>query len=425
VDTDVEALLGSGARRPGRRIALAVAGALLLLGVAGAALWAWQQRLRVASAPRYATDAVVRGDLQLRVTANGSLQPTHTVGIGSELSGTVSRVLVDVNDRVRQGQLLVELDTARLRDQVSRSQAGLASAQARLAQAQATTAETRRKLERQRGIERLSEGAYPAPADLDAAQSASDRAVADEAAANAAVADARAAASVDQTNLAKASIRAPIDGVVLARNVDPGNAVAASLQAVTLLVLAEDLAQMKLQVSIDEADVGQVREGQHASFTVSAWPQRSWPATIRRVGYGSTTKDNVVTYLAELDVDNRDLSLRPGMTAVAAIAAIERRQVLLVPSAALRFTPAASGAGSAAASGAVLSRLMPRPPSTGAPRRAGTNAAASRRVWVLRDGVPVEVPVVPGLSDGRRTEIVGGELREGDTVIVEQVARAP
>ncbi len=425
MDTDVEALLGSGARRPGRRIALAVAGALLLLGVAGAALWAWQQRLRVASAPRYATDAVVRGDLQLRVTANGSLQPTHTVGIGSELSGTVSRVLVDVNDRVRQGQLLVELDTARLRDQVSRSQAGLASAQARLAQAQATTAETRRKLERQRGIERLSEGAYPAPADLDAAQSASDRAVADEAAANAAVADARAAASVDQTNLAKASIRAPIDGVVLARNVDPGNAVAASLQAVTLLVLAEDLAQMKLQVSIDEADVGQVREGQHASFTVSAWPQRSWPATIRRVGYGSTTKDNVVTYLAELDVDNRDLSLRPGMTAVAAIAAIERRQVLLVPSAALRFTPAASGAGSAAASGAVLSRLMPRPPSTGAPRRAGTNAAASRRVWVLRDGVPVEVPVVPGLSDGRRTEIVGGELREGDTVIVEQVARAP
>jgi HlyD family secretion protein len=372
------------------------------------------------------TEPATRGDLALRVSANGTLQPTRSVNLGSELSGTVARVLVDVNDRVKKGQLLVELDTSKLRDQAARSRAMLASAQARVAQAEATRAEAQRRLERQRNIERLSEGMFPSPQDLDAAQSADDRAVADENAAQAAVADARAAASVDATNLAKASIRSPTDGVVLARNVDPGNAVAASLQAVTLLVLAEDLSRMKLQVNIDEADVGQVREGQRATFTVSAYANRSWPATIRRVGYGSTTKDNVVTYLAELDVANDDLNLRPGMTAVATIAATERKNVLLAPNAALRFTPAAtaSGGSSGGASGSFVSRLMPRPPSTGTPKRAGTNAAASRRVWILRDDTPVEVPVTPGVSDGRRTEIAGGGLREGDAVIVEQAARA-
>jgi HlyD family secretion protein len=400
---------------------------MLLLSASAAAAWWWQQRAQRNDAPRYITEPVLRGDLALRVSANGTLQPTRTVNVGSELSGTVARVLADINDRVKAGQVLVELDTAKLRDQVARSQAALASAQARVAQAQATVVEARSKLERQRGIERLSEGMFPAKADLDTAQAAYDRAVADVTAARAAVSDAQAAARVDATNLAKASIRSPTDGVVLVRNVDPGNAVAASLQAVTLFSIAEDLTRMKLSVNIDEADVGQVREGQSATFSVSAYPNRQWPAIIRRVGYGSTTKDNVVTYVAELDVANGDGALRPGMTAVATIAATERSGVLLVPNAALRFTPAAATAvaASASASGSIVSRLMPRPPSTGAPRRAGMNAAASRQVFVLRDGAPVAVAVQPGLSDGRRTEIAGGELREGDAVIVEQAARAP
>lgn len=424
----VDDLLGTGRRPFWRRPTLWIALVLLLAATAAAAWW-WQHRAQRDEAPRYVTEPATRGDLALRVSANGTLQPTRSVNVGSELSGTVARVLVDVNDRVKKGQLLVELDSSKLRDQVARSRATLASAQARVAQTEATRAEAQRKLERQRNIERLSEGMFPSPQDLDAAQSAYDRAVADENATRASVADARAAASVDATNLAKASIRSPTDGVVLARNVDPGNAVAASLQAVTLLVLAEDLSRMKLQVNIDEADVGQVREGQRATFTVSAYANRSWPATIRRVGYGSTTKDNVVTYLAELDVANDDLNLRPGMTAVATIAATERKNVLLVPNAALRFTPAAAGSASGGSpggsSGSFVARLMPRPPSTGTPKRAGTSAAASRRVWVLRDDTPVEVPVTPGLSDGRRTEIAGGGLREGDAVIVEQAARAP
>jgi HlyD family secretion protein len=417
-------LLGLDASHRRRRwLVMATAALLLIAAAMGAWLW-WQQRAQRNETPRYTTEPAARGDLALRVSANGTLAPTRTVNVGSELSGTVARVLVDINDRVTQGQLLAELDMAKLRDQVARSQAALASAQARVAQAQATVTEAKRKLERQRDIERLSEGMFPAKADLDTVQAAYDRALADAAATRAAVRDAQAAARVDATNLSKASIRAPTDGVVLTRNVDPGNAVAASLQAVTLFSIAEDLTRMKLQVNVDEADVGQVREGQSATFTVSAYANRNWPATIRRVGYGSTTKDNVVTYVAELDVANTDGSLRPGMTAVATIAATERKGVLLLPNAALRFTPSTTTA-TASSSGSIVSRLMPRPPSTGGPRRANTNAAASRQVFVLRDGAPVAVAVQPGLSDGRRTEIVGGELREGDAVIVEQSARAP
>ena len=416
-------LLGAAAA-PGWRRAVPWGGigVLALAAVAGSGWWL-QERTQRAAAPRYVTEPAHRGDLAVRVAANGTLQPTRSVGIGSELSGTVARVLVDVNDRVRKGQLLIELDSSRLRDQAERSRAALAAAEARLAQAELTRDEAARRLERQRGIERLSGGMYPAAQDLDAAQSAAQRAQADAGAARAAVDDARAAARADATNLAKASIRSPADGVVLSRNVDPGNAVAASLQAVTLLVVAEDLTRMKLQVNIDEADVGQVREGQRATFSVSAWPGQSWPATIRRVGYGSTTKDNVVTYLAELDVANDDLRLRPGMSAVATIAAAERRDVLLVPSRALRFAPpgGAGAAPAASAPGGVLSRLLPRPPGGGARRVPGA-AGAVRQVWLLRDGVPVAVPVVPGLTDGRQTEIVDGALRAGDAVIVEQMA---
>jgi len=236
------------------------------------------------------------------------------------------------------------------------------------------------------------------------------------------VADAQAALSLDQISLSKASIRAPADGVVLTRNVDPGNAVAASLQAVTLFSMAEDLSRLRLWVYVDEADVSAVKVGQDATFTVSAYLSRKFPARITRVGFGSTITDNVVTYLTYLDVDNADLSLRPGMTATATITATRRDNVLVVPNTALRFSPTvASASATQAAKKTFTSSLLPRMP--GGSRRsasAGASTAGAKQVWVLRDGVAVAVAVTPGISDGHLTEIVSGDLQVGMQVITEQ-----
>jgi HlyD family secretion protein len=321
---------------------------------------------------------------------------------------------VDVNDRVKKGQVLVELDTAKLNDQVIRSRAALASAQAQLAQAVATVKENSASLARLEEVARLSGGKVPSKTELDTARAAQDRAVAAELSARANIDSARASLATDETNLSKASIRSPTDGVVLTRSVDPGNAVAASLQAVTLFTVAEDLRQMRLQVNVDEADVGRIQVGQKASFTVSAFPSRIFPATITRVAYGSTITDNVVTYQTLLDVKNDDLSLRPGMTATSTIIAAERQNVLLVPNTALRFSPP-SGAPAAKSDASIMTSVMPRMPRNG-PRKSATGGTA-KQVWILKDGSPVAVSVTPGISDGRMTEITSGELIEGMAVI--------
>ncbi|MFZ3159668.1 MAG: efflux RND transporter periplasmic adaptor subunit [Rhodoferax sp.] len=393
---------------------------LLLLIAAAGGMTYWQQSQQRSAAPSYLTEAASKGDLTLTITANGTLQPTRSVNIGSELSGTVLRVLVDVNDRVKKGQVLVELDTAKLTDQVLRAKAALASAQAQLAQAKATVTESSASLARLEEVARLSGGKVPSRTELDSARAAHERAVAAEASARANVDAARAALATDETNLSKASIRSPTDGVVLTRSVDPGNAVAASLQAVTLFTVAEDLRQIRLQVNVDEADVGRVKVGQPASFTVSAFPSRRFPAKITRVAYGSTITDNVVTYQTLLDVKNDDLSLRPGMTATATITAVELKDVLLVPNTALRFTPQTTA--TPQTNGGIMSSVLPRMPRTGA-RKTATGGTA-KQVWVLRDGAPVAVSVTPGISDGRMTEITGGDLTEGMAVITDQRAGA-
>lgn len=423
---DLQALLHPNhARRWWQRPALWITAAVVIALAAG--LYFWQAQKDSNAAPRYVTESVHKGNLTLNVLANGTLQPTRSVNIGSELSGTVKRVLVDVNDRIKKGQVLVELDTAKLSDQVLRSRASLAAMQAQQAQSTATVKESRASLARFEEVARLSGGKVPSAAELDTARATLDRAVAAEASARANVAEARAAASTDETNLSKASIRSPIDGVVLTRTVDPGNAVAASLQAVTLFTVAEDLTQLRLEVNVDEADVGSVKVGQKASFTVSAYPSRRYPATITRVAFGSTKTDNVVTYITYLNVNNADLSLRPGMTSAATIVATERIGVLLVPNTALRFTPTqAAGAGAAAASGgSLVSKLMPRPPSTGTGTRKQASASASvataRQVWILQeDGQAVAVAVQTGISDGRMTEVSGASLHEGMAVITDQ-----
>ena len=423
---DMAELLGEPASRAWfRRPALWAALVLVVGAVAG--LWYWQKQSAASAMPRYVSQPAARGDLTLNVIANGTLQPTRAINIGSELSGTVAKVNVDVNDRVQKGQILAELDTAKLRDQILRSNASLAAANGKVAQTEATIKEASAQLARLEEVAALSSGKVPSRAELDTARAILARAIADQSSARASVADAEAAISTDMTNLSKASIRAPADGVVLTRNVDPGNAVAASLQAVTLFTLAEDLTRLRLWVYVDEADVGAVKVGQNASFTVSAYLSRKFPARITRVGFGSTITENVVTYLTHLDVDNADLSLRPGMTATATITATQHKDMLLVPNSALRFTPTTAAELQQAKKGAPPSLLpsMPR----GTTRRSAASSASTamaRQVWVLRDGVAVAVAVTPGISDGRMTEIIGGDLQAGMEVITEQkIAGAP
>jgi len=318
--------------------------------------------------------------------------------------------------------VLVVLDTAKLQDQVLRSRAALAAAQALVVQSAATVGESRATLARLEEVARISGGKVPSKTELDTARATLARSIGARSSARAGVKDANAALSTDQINLSKASIVAPADGLVLTRAVDPGNAVAASLQAVTLFTVAEDLAKVRLWVYVDEADVGNVKNGQSATFTVSAYPTRNFPARITRVGFGSTITDNVVTYLTYLDVDNTDLSLRPGMTATASIIAAQRSDVLEVPNTALRFTPTVATA--TAAKGGMLSSLTPRMPgSARRPAAAGASTATAKQVWVLPDGegaAPQAVAVTPGISDGHMTEITGGDLKPGMRVITDQ-----
>lgn len=424
----IQELLGDGLHRRWWQSPTLWLGAAAVAIAAGGTVW-WQSRAAAQAKPLYVTEAIKRGDLALTVSANGTLQPTRTVNVGSELSGTVRRVLVDVNDQVKKGQVLVELDTDKLNAQLGRSRATLASAQARLVQSQASLREAQANMQRLQEVQRISGGKLPSAAELDTGRAALERAQADVQASKASVDDARASLVTTETDLSKAAIKSPIDGVILTRSVDPGNAVAASLQAVTLFTVAEDLKQLRLEVAVDEADVGGVQQGQTASFTVSAYPARNYPASVTRVDYGATKTDNVVTYVARLKVDNDDLSLRPGMTANATINATERKDVLLVPNAALRFNPAQAGeaAAKAKAGPGLVDQIMPRGPARnrnpGGARPEG-GAGQARKLWVLRqvDGKEQleQLPVRTGLSDGRMTEVQSRELKEGDLVVTDQ-----
>ncbi len=415
---DLAAILANdaGSRRM-TRLALWVLVAIAI----GGAVFMWQraaQTAAAATATRFVAEPVTRARLDVKVSATGNLQPTNTVEVGSELSGLVDAVFVDDNQKVKRGQELARLDTVRLRDQITRSQAALTAAEAREAQSAATVKEATANLQRLREVSRLSGGKVPSQAELETAEATLARAEAERASAAASVTEARATLSSEQTNLAKASIRSPINGVVLKRAVEPGQTVAASLQVATLFTIAEDLSQMELEVDVDEADVGRVAEGQSATFTVDAYPGRTYAASVTRVAYGATTTTDVVSYATVLVVDNNDLSLRPGMTASAEIATISVENALLVPNAALRFTPPATSGPQRGFS------IMPRPPDAARPTEA-TSTDGTRTVWVLRDGQAVGVAVTAGQSDGRLTEITSGALAEGDQVITELATGTP
>lgn len=364
---------------------------------------------------RFKTEEVRRGDLVVRVTATGTLEPVNQVEVGTEVSGTIESVAVDYNDRVTSGGVLARLDTDQLDARLRQSEAALALAKARVLEAQATLTETRNRLRRTSDLvaRKLS-----SPEELDAASADFARAEAMLAVARAQVDQAQAQVDSDRRAVEKAVIRAPIDGIVLERKVEPGQTVAASLQTPVLFTLAENLAQMELHVDVDEADVGRVAEGQAAEFTVDAYPDRSFPARIEQVRFAPSTVEGVVTYETLLSVDNSALLLRPGMTATAEILVERLDDVLLVPNAALRFTPPRK-AEQSRGGGGLVGMLLPRPPrDEKRPPEAGEGA----RVWVMRAGTPAAVRVETGASDGVWTRVAGGALEPGMQVLVDTLS---
>lgn len=429
----LDEFLGTPARPWWRRylkwVAIGV-GALLLI------LLGWRI-FGSAEAVQYATADVTRGNLTVTVSATGKLAPTNQVTVGSELSGLVESVSVDVNDRVVKGQPIAVLDPSRLDDAIAQSAAALNANIAQVAQAVATVSESQAQLARLEEVSRLSGGRVPAKVEMEQARAAVQRAVAARRAAEANVASARAALSSNQTQRSKAVIRSPVNGVVLARQIEPGQTVAASFSAPVLFVIAEDLSAMELQVSIDEADVGSVQQGQSAIFTVDAFPGKSFPATITRVDLGSnltasaatststtTTANQVVSYAATLSVSNPDLQLRPGMTATAEITTKAKPNVLLVPNAALRFKPTEAGASGQSGSG-IAGALVPRPGRRGnrGAQEPTAGRGSSQTVYIVgADGKPQAVQVTTGETNGTVTEITGGNLKPGDKVITGQLA---
>jgi HlyD family secretion protein len=368
------------------------------------------------SGARYVTEPVTKGAITVAVTATGTVQPTNEVEISSELSGIVRNVLVDYNSAVTTGQTLAELDTDKLSSTVDSSRAKLQAARAKVSEAEATVLETRLERERQQQLVTRRVGAAQ---QLETAEAAHQRALAALESAKADVAAATADLALNETNLEKAVIRSPITGVVLSRVVEPGQTVASSLQAPVLFTIAEDLTKMEVQVDVDEADVGSVREGQKASFTVDAHPDRTFAAEIRELRYGSEVVQGVVTYKAVLTTDNSELLLRPGMTATAEIVVAHVQDALTVPNAALRFSPPS---GEAVDKRNFLQKLMPGPPRMRRPSSPSAPTGAERKVWVLSDGNPQEMAVTVGATDGKRTEILQGDVAPGQAAIVDTEA---
>jgi HlyD family secretion protein len=401
----------SGPRRLWRW--LAIAGVLVAISVIAAVLLSGRS-----GQVRFQTAKIERGNLTVTVTATGTLQPTNQVDVGSELSGIVRTVLVDFNDTVKVGQALARLDTTKLEAQVLQSEALLRAAEARVRESEANENEMGRKLAR---AKELFDQKYVSEEALVTAQAAADRAVATLASVRSQVEQARATLEVDRTNLAKAVIRSPINGTVLARKVEPGQTVAATLQAPVLFTLAEDLAKMELHVDVDEADVGQVKVGQGATFTVDAYPGRDFPSKVAEVRNAAKTVSGVVTYETLLTADNANLLLRPGMTGTASITVDRLDDVLLVPNAALRFTPPAPATREQQS---LVSRLLPRAPR---PAPKPVPAGIDRRhqqIWTLQDGTPIAIPVTVGATDGRMTEVVAGTVQPGLEVLTDVLQAA-
>ncbi len=379
--------------------------------------------------PQYVSVAVEEKSLDLTVSATGNLRPTNQVEVGSEVSGRIDLITVDVNDRVTRGQVLARINTDIIEDQIAQARANLNASRAAVVQAQASLEVDTAQLGRLREVYRISGGKVPSQTELEAAQANVARDRAGVASARANVAASEAALSSSLTSFNRAVIRSPVAGVVLARQVEPGQTVAASFNTPTLFVLAEDLSAMQLRVEIDEADVGQVKTGQNATFVVDAYPGKRFPAVVDRIDLASSNtatddaasqaaSNSVVSYEARLSVANPDGLLRPGMTATATISTQNTGPQLLVPNNALRFDPEEEEAD-------VGGVLNPQIGLEQGKQEASIGAGSRQRVYVLRsDGTLKGIEVVTGQSNGRQTVVTSPDLRKGMKVVTGNKAAA-
>ena len=360
--------------------------------------WALERRVRGADAPSFETGRADRGRIVAKVTASGSLSAIVTVQVGSQVSGTVAALYADFNSTVKQGQLVAKIDPRLFDAAVEQSRANLEAAEGNLAKAKAQAVDGERQATREAALLTAS---LVAQADYDTTRSTAD---ADDAAVNAAagaVEQAKAQLHQAELNLAYTNITSPKDGTVISRSVDVGQTVAASLSAPTLFLIAEDLRKMQVDTSVAEADIGKLQPGMLGTFTVDAYPGERFTGKVRQVRNAPQSVQNVVTYDAVIDVDNADLRLKPGMTANCTFVTSNKTDVLRIPNAALRFLPPAE----------LLERASKESRSVRDPSR--------RTVWVLKDRQPVATTVRTGVSDGSMTEVLDGELKEGDTVITD------
>ncbi|WP_455376114.1 efflux RND transporter periplasmic adaptor subunit [Kaarinaea lacus] len=417
-DSSVNLKLGAGDKP--RTVALKWIFAVAAVVVVGIILWLWLSDSDTRSV-HYKTAEVVQGNLTVKVTATGTLEPVNQVDVGSEVSGTIREVRVDFNTRVTQGQVLAVLDTKQLQARVNQARASLQLAKARVEEATATVEETREKNKR---MQALASKGLCAQEDCDAALATYNRAKASLASTKAQVVQAKAALDAEMTTLQKATIYSPINGIVLKRNVEPGQTVAASLQTPVLFTLAENLTQMELQVDVDEADVGQVSEGQKAVFSVDAYPDKNFPAEITEVHLAPQTVEGVVTYEAVLRVDNSELLLRPGMTATADIEVKTLENVLLVPNQALRFVPPVARQRTTSSGGSLFSKLMPRPPRAQKQAKEASVDVKRQRVWTLRNGDLVAVTISVGATDGSFTQVTAGDVKPDMLVVTDAISNS-
>jgi HlyD family secretion protein len=431
---DLATIVASGASRPMRKWVILTIGTAL---VGGGVFYFMTPDKEGAKQADYVTEAAKTGRISLIVTAAGNLAPTNQIIVGSELSGTAKEVMVDTNDQVKKGDTLAKLDTSKLDQQTERSRAALLAAKARVSQAEATLAETRAALARQEELLKISGGKTPSRATMETSRATVSRAQADLESAQATVTGAEAEVRSFESDLAKTVIRSPVDGIVLSRSIEVGQTVAASFTAPTLFTIAEDLKKMELLVNVSEADIGRIEAGQTATFSVDAWPARNYTAKVKKVAFGAVgtgttassgsssgnaSASSVVTYSTELEVANEDLSLRPGMTATVDIAIVDKPDILVVPNAALRFDPVAA---TAIGKPDATKRTLVQSLSPGGGRRwRGTpppkagSADSAPKVWTLKNGEPSAINVTPGITDGRLTEISGGNLTAGTPLII-------